>query len=227
MLSPSGILCPGNRPPKPPKPKPEKIAEDFALGFATKQVKEAVHEAVVALSPEQLEKSGEGLSKGLLKGMPDEEVYNKGYKLAEGAIMGTLGTGAALVKAAPATAAKAATVIVTAPQTPWIIAGGAVVAFLGYGYNIECQKEYGHCLRTHFDSPAVDDEKMPRRCNSPARRAFRWGSGWAGQQKNIYKILKAEGRRPRPAKPGSPYWSNEGPNVMGKDDLAHGDTTEK
>lgn len=214
-----GILFPGNKPPKPSKPMAESNPTDFALGFCSTQLKETVQVAATAISPEQLEKSGEALTKGLLAGMSDEEVYSKGYKLAEGAVMGAAGAGGALVKAAPATAAKVATAVIAAPATPWILGGGAIVAFVGYGYNIECQKEYGHCLRTHFDSPSVDDEKMPRRCNSPQRRAFRWGTNWAGQQKRIFKILKEEGRRPRPAVPGAPYWRAEGPNVMGKDDL--------
>ncbi len=179
------------------------------------------------LDDKALHAKGGSLSAGFLAGMSDKEITEKGHKFGD-AVGVSIVTGAAgavklgLVEtavAAKALALKTGAAVVAAPTTPWILGGGAIATLLGYGYNIECQKEYGHCLRSHFDSPSVNEEKMPRRCESPERRAFRWGTSWAGQQKRIFKILKEERRRPRPALPGSQYWSNEGPNVMGKDDL--------
>lgn len=214
LLSTSGILLPGNRPPK--AEKREKGPADFAGGVATQNLKDAIQIAAKTLSPENMGPTGKAISGGIMEGLDDKELAAKGKAFGDAA-------GAALVTGAAGAVKSgvlnAATAVVTAPVTPFIITGGTIVALVGYGYNIECQKEYGHCLRTHFDSPSVDEEKMPRRCHSPARRAFKWGNDWAGQQKRIFKILKEEGRRPRQPQPGIPYWSSDGPSVMGKDDL--------
>jgi len=191
-------------------------------------VNEAVKTAAVAVSPEMAHASAKAFTSGGLEGLSDKEIREKGKALGEGIVTGVIGaTGVALQAGGAAAKAKAAAAmtalsggaVVAAPIVlPFTFAGGV----FAYCMSVERQKEYGHCLRTHFDSPSVNEEKMPRRCESPERRAFWWSQKWAGQQKRIFKILKEEGRRPRAAAPGRPYWSNDGPNVMGEGDLNNG-----
>jgi hypothetical protein len=194
---------------------------------AAENVNEAVGTAAKSLSPEVLGESGKALTTGLLQGLSKQELVERGEALGAAVVTGMAGAVKSGLIAAPAgakaLAIKAGTAVVAAPATPWII-GGAFVGWVAkMGINVERQKEYGHCLRTHFDSPAVNDEKMPRRCESPERRANWWSEEDAARQRRIYKILKAERRRPRPAVPGLPYWNNSGPNILWEKDLNHKD----
>jgi hypothetical protein len=211
LLSTPGLLFPGGGGSKPEKPLDPR---NFRGGVATQNLKDTVQIIATAISADEIGKSGEAATAGLLKGLDDEEIRRKGNALGESLVTGALGAVGAAVKAKGA--AVASTAVAAAPIVlPLAFAGGVFC----YGYNIERQKEYGHCLRTHFDSPSVDEEKMPRRCHSPQRRATWWGKDDADRQKRLFKILKDERRKPRPPVPGLPYWNNDGPNILWEKDL--------
>lgn len=192
-------------------------------------VNEAVKTAAVAVSPEMAHASAKAFTSGGLEGLSDKEIREKGKALGESIVTGVIGaTGVAIqaggtvvkAKAAAALTAASGAAAVAAPIVlPFAFAGGV----FAWGMSVERQKEYGHCLRTHFDSPSVNEEKMPRRCESPERRALWWSATDTNRQKRIFKILKEERRRPRPALPGCPYWCNDGPNMLWEKDLEKDD----
>lgn len=226
FLSVPGLLFPGGGSSKPEKPRDPSKSWG---GVATQNLKDGVQILATAISPEKIGKSSEAVSQGFMAGLSDEEIKAKGEKLGAAIVTGALGAvgkaaqaGSIAIKTKAISVASTATAVVTAPATPFIVGGAAVMWFGGYCIGVERQKEYGHCLRTHFDSPSVNEEKMPRRCESPERRARWWSQEDSARQARIYKILKEERRKPRPAVPGLPYWNNDGPNVMGKDDLNNG-----
>jgi hypothetical protein len=204
-----------------------------AFGIATlnhrkmaQHLENSVNTVDKALNPERLEKSASAFTAGLLAGADDKVLAQKadllGDRFGEAAgaalVTGMAGAVKSGLVASPGAAKAAVVAAVTSPLTVPVLAGAATAGLCGgLGWifmNEYRQKEYGYCLRTHFNSPSINEEKMPRRCESPERRAMWWDKKWTNRQKRIFKILKEEGRQPRPAIPGTDLGLNRTPHIF-------------
>lgn len=129
---------------------------------------------------------GDNLADQLIEKMGSEKgrkvVYDLGQTLVEGAAAGAAGIAISAGKAvsakvtATALAAKTATITGCTLAAPYV-AAAAVAGTVGYGsYRVHRsfsgpQEEYTRCLNSNFDCQELNDRGLPKRCDSPERKA--------------------------------------------------------
>ena len=219
VLSATGVLFAGNRPPKAPKPKKEIDPTEFSGGVAAHLIKQASENIVIATI--HIDSAAAKVDHGvtmLTDKLSDENIGKAGDKFGEKVVTSGLTAGCAFIGAKATVAAESAKTVAYVAG-PWALGALYVGSVAAYCMNVERQKEYGRCLRTHFDCPSVDKHKMPRRCHSPKARAEWWSKEDTDRQTRIFKILKETKRRPRPPVPGSSYSNPKGPSILWEEDL--------
>jgi len=184
LLSTSALFAPK-------KPKPESNPEDFAYGYASKNIKDSVDTLDQMFTGKRAQEVTNGAVIGLFTGLG--AVAKMGAEIGVEATV----TGATTVAAGTKAAAIA---VATSPLTVPIAAGTAVAGsfgFLGYlGIMGHRENQFSRCLSRHFDSTNLNEQGIPRRCSSPAGRYAYWYKQGADNFTRRYQAMKKKGLRP-------------------------------
>jgi hypothetical protein len=184
LLSTSALFAPK-------KPKPESNPEDFAYGYASKNIKDSVDKLDMMFTGKRAQEVTNGAVIGVFTGLGT--VAKMGAELGVEATVTGVTTVAAGTKAA---AIAVATSPLTVPIAAGTVAAGSV-GFVGYvGWVCHRENQFNRCLSRHFDSTNLNEQGIPRRCGSPERRYAYWYEQGAKSFVRRYQTMKQRGLRP-------------------------------